>query len=275
MPLVADPCICLRRLDYSETSQILMLLSRSHGIVRVMAKGAHRRTKAGASRFDGGIDLLDLGQGVFSLDTSRELALLTDWKLEDGHTGLRRGLRALYLGLYAAELVSVLIEEHDPHPEVFDQLRSVLDDLATGRIEQAFLAFQLSLLREAGFLPELSACLNCGATVGDGNEVYFSPSRGGVGCRNCQNEFPDRIALDIRLLRLLQMIVSIPTAPAPGRLPQLTRHQTDPINLLLAEHMQQALGQRLRSAYYVLPGRRNAPPEAPRQLACNSTGHGA
>lgn len=275
MPLVADPCICLRKLDYSETSQILMLLSRSHGIVRVMAKGAHRRTKAGASRFDGGIDLLDVGQGVFSIDTSRELALLTDWKLEDGHLSLRQSLRALYLGLYAAELVSVLFEEHDPHPDVFDQLQNVLGDLATRRLEQSFLAFQLNLLCEAGFLPELTACVNCGATVGDGNGVYFAPSRGGVVCRTCQSGFPDRLDLDIRLLRLLQMILSTPAQDAAGRLPKLTRHQTDPINLLLAEHMQHALGQRLRAAYYVLPGRRIAPTEAARQLACNSTDHGA
>ena len=99
--LVSDRCICLRKTEYSETSQILMLISREFGIIRVMAKGAHRRTKAGASRFDGGIDLLDTGHAVFSGDTSRELALLTDWKLQDGHLALRNSLRALYLALYA------------------------------------------------------------------------------------------------------------------------------------------------------------------------------
>src|SRR3712207_7995583 len=53
MPLVRDRCICLRRTEYSETSQILTLFAREHGIVRAIAKGAHRRTKAGASKFDG------------------------------------------------------------------------------------------------------------------------------------------------------------------------------------------------------------------------------
>ena len=61
MPLVNDRCICLRKIEYSETSQILALFSRGHGLVRVIAKGAHRRTKAGASKFDGGVDLLDVG----------------------------------------------------------------------------------------------------------------------------------------------------------------------------------------------------------------------
>jgi DNA repair protein RecO (recombination protein O) len=275
MPLASDACICLRKLDYSETSQILMLMSRNHGIIRVIAKGAHRRTKAGASRFDGGIDLLDVGQGVFSADTSRELALLTDWKLQDGHLDLRQSLRALYLGLYAAELVSLLFQEHDSHPDVFDQLKKVLEDLATPKLEQSFLAFELDLLREAGFMPELTACINCAEPVVDRNGIFFAPSRGGIVCRNCQAGFPDRIALDVRLLRLLQMIQSPATENAPRRLPQLTRHQTDPLNFLLAQHIQHTLGQRLRSAYYVLSGPQLSETGAERQFACNSLGHGA
>ena len=61
MSLVRDRCICLRKTEYSETSQILTLFGRDLGIVGVIAKGAHRRTKAGASKFDGGIVLLDVG----------------------------------------------------------------------------------------------------------------------------------------------------------------------------------------------------------------------
>src|SRR5208282_507999 len=111
MPLAADRCICLRKSEYSETSQIVTLFSRGHGILRLIAKGAHRRTKAGASRFDGGIDLLDSGQAVFTGDPAHELGTLTDWKLSDGHLGLRKHLRGLYLALYAAELLGLLIEE--------------------------------------------------------------------------------------------------------------------------------------------------------------------
>ena len=45
MALVSDRCICLRKTEYSETSQILTLFGYIHGITRVIAKGAHRRTK--------------------------------------------------------------------------------------------------------------------------------------------------------------------------------------------------------------------------------------
>jgi len=36
------------------------------------------------------------------------------------------------------------------------------------------------------------------------------------------------------------------------RLPRLTRHQTDPINRLLSEHVEHTLGRRLRLSAYVL-----------------------
>src|SRR5687768_8778815 len=182
MPLVRDRCVCLRRTEYSETSQILTLLSRGHGVVRAIAKGAHRRTKAGASKFDGGVDLLDTGDAVFTHDPGRDLATLTEWGLREGHLGLRKSLRGMYLGLYAAELVGRLVEEHDPHPELFDRLDVTLAELATPRHEEAFLAFQLDLLRETGYLSELSVCASCSTPVGGDNRApcFFSPARGGV-----------------------------------------------------------------------------------------------
>jgi DNA repair protein RecO (recombination protein O) len=251
MALASDCCICVRKFEYSETSQILTLLSRDHGLVRVIAKGAHRRTKAGSSRFDGGIDLLDCGNGLFTDDANRELALLTEWKLASGHLNLRGNLRALYLGLYAAELVSMLIEEHDPHPEIFDRLQTLLNDLATPTIEESFLVFELDLLREAGFSPHIKACVACGQVVVE-RDAYFSPARGGLICRNCEAVVPDRISTDIRLIRLMQSL-QVASIAFPRGLPRLTRHQTDPLNRLLAHHVEDRLGRRLRMPRYVIP----------------------
>jgi len=253
MPLVRDRSICLGKVEYSETSQILTLLSRQHGITRVIAKGAHRRTKAGASKFDGGADLLEVGDAVFSYDPARDLIPLTEWSLQEGHLELRRNLRAIYLGFYAAELVGRLIEEHDPHPELFDRLERTLPALATPRREESFLAFQLDLLRESGYLAELFRCVGCKANMETTAACYFSPTRGGVICRNCEGAFPDRTSLDSRLLRLLQGILRLPRANGcPQRLPQLTRRQTDPVNRIFAQQIQGTLGRPLRLLRYVL-----------------------
>jgi DNA repair protein RecO (recombination protein O) len=254
MPLARDRCICLRKVEYSETSQILALFAREHGIVRLIAKGAHRRTKVGASKFDGGVDLLDLGEAVFAHAPERDLPPLTEWHLVDGHLALRKSLRGMYLGLYAAELINTLIEEHDAHPALFDRFERALSDLATPRVEEAFLAFELDLLRETGYLPELSTCVQCGCAPEQRDDrVFFTPARGGVVCRNCETTTPDRIETDPRLIRMVQGMMRLPRdAATVERLPRLTTRQTNPVNLLIAEHVQHMLSRRLRMPAYVI-----------------------
>src|SRR4051812_44068124 len=217
MPLTPDRCICLRKVEFSETSQILSLFGRDQGVVRVIAKGAHRTTKQGASKFGGGIDLLDIGQAVFTLDLERHLGTLTEWTLVEGHLALRRDLRAMYLAQYAAELVNYLIEEHDPHPQLFDRFEQTLFELVTPRTEEAFLAFELDLLRETGYLPELTVCTSCGSAPSDREPAWFSPGRGGIVCRNCESVNHDRMPIDPRLLRMVQSILRLPRAGAQAQ----------------------------------------------------------
>ena len=255
MPLSSDRCVCLRKVEYSETSQILTLFGRNHGLMRVIAKGAHRTTKAGASKFGGGIDLLDLGEAVFTLDLEKELGTLTEWKLVEGHLELRRSLRPMYLAQYAAELVSFLIEEHDPHPELFDRMEQTLAELASPRVEESFLAFELDLLRETGYLAELASCVSCSSVLSEREPAFFSANRGGVVCRNCEGVVPDRMQVDNRLLRMVQTMLRLPrTEGSAHRLPRLTRHQTDPINRIFAEHIEHTLQRRLRLSRFVLNG---------------------
>lgn len=257
MPLESDRCICLRKVEYSETSQILTLFGRRFGILKLIAKGAHRRTKAGASRFDGGVDLLDLGDAVFSHSTDRNLPPLTEWSLVDGHLGLRSNLRAVNLALYSAELVSAVMEEHDPHPAIFDRLARLLQDLCGAQVEESFLAFLLELLRESGYLPELGNCVECSRMPDSRERSYFSAAKGGFVCRNCEMHFPDRTDIDTRLLMLAQSVLKLPQENGTtARLPRLSRVQTDPLNKLLAAHIEHTLGKPLRVSAYALARKR-------------------
>jgi DNA repair protein RecO (recombination protein O) len=256
MPLVRDRCLCVRKVEYSETSQILTLFGQTHGLVSVIAKGAHRRTKAGSSKFDGGIDMLDVGHAVFTFDPGRELHTLTEWKLAEGNLPLHSNLRGMYLGLFAAELVSVLVELHDPHPELYTRLESTVAGLASDRREELFLAFHLDLLEQAGLLSDLSTCVQCGRVVESTEPVSFSPSRGGVVCSNCERSAPDRMRMNPRLLGLARSIRKLPRVNGvPQRLPMLTRLQTDPLNRLFAEQVRQTLGRPMRMPRYVLQDR--------------------
>jgi DNA repair protein RecO (recombination protein O) len=253
--LVTAPAFCLRRLDYSETSQILQLFTSSHGLIRVIAKGAHRRTKAGHGKFDGGLDLLDFGTAVF-IENNAELWTLTEWSLNDGHLGLRRSLRQLYLAQGLAEVTTALLHEHDPFPATFLRLRSALLALAEGLAishEGVALAYSLHLLDHSGYLPELARCAAC-QKAELGATPAFAAATGGVFCSRCAGSVPDRLPIAPALLRLAGQLLRLPES----RIPQLTLHQTGPLHRLLGQHIEHITGKPLRMLPLVAPRTRLA-----------------
>jgi hypothetical protein len=96
--------------------------------------------------------------------------------------------------------------------------------------------------------------VSCNAALSDRDPAYFSANRGGVVCRNCEGVIPDRISIDARLLRMVQTILRLPRADrgSAQRLPRLTRHQTDPINRIFAQHIEHTLQRRLRLPQFIL-----------------------
>jgi DNA repair protein RecO len=143
-------------------------------------------------------------------------------------------------------MVSHILEEHDPHPQLFDRMLRVVAEMAGDRREQIFLWFQMELLREAGLSPQLAGCNDCGMEIDESERIFFSPARGGTVCVNCEGLAHDRIELDGRLVRMLAAFLKLRS------LPSLTRAHTDPLNALLAQHIEQQLSKRLRMPRYVL-----------------------
>ncbi len=183
MLAIADDAIVLARLDYSETSQILVLFSREHGKVRAIAKGIKRSTK---TRFAAGIDLLDVGRiGVSSRqERTAHLATLTEWKQTRSLSGLREKLYRIQGAQYAAEITAHLTEDWDPHVELFDGFLSTLVELSEASEPLGpILAYQLRLVEAIGSLPRFDACVQCGRSV---ELSHFSSLEGGMICRNCE-----------------------------------------------------------------------------------------
>ena len=203
MPLENDDAVVLQRLDYSESSQVLVFFTRRHGKVRAIAKGVKRSTK---KRFAVGIDLLELGHLVFSIRTARQsaLAILTEWKPGRPLGGLRTRLDRLYAAQYAAETTSALTEDWDPHPHLYEVLVDVLSSLAEADAVSSHVArFQCALLHEIGSWPYLQACVSCGCTPESGQEVWFSSNEGGLLCRDCEGSYIEKRQISPQVLAVL------------------------------------------------------------------------
>ena len=82
MPRIKDQAICLRLLDWSETSQIVQLLTREHGKVSGLAKGSKRFAPSSIARFSGGIELMTGGELLANHKPTTDLLNITEWDLQ-------------------------------------------------------------------------------------------------------------------------------------------------------------------------------------------------
>jgi DNA repair protein RecO (recombination protein O) len=203
MPPIRDEAVVLNRLDYSETSQILVLFAREHGKIRAIAKGIKRGTKA---RFATGVDVLDVGGVVFSvrMERSERLATLTEWKQTRSLFGLRDKLARIQGGQYMAEITAALTEDWDAHEALFDALIRTLEELSqTSEPLGAVIGYQLALLNAVGSLPRFDACVLCGR---EQDLTHFSSFEGGLVCRHCEAGQVEKRQIATATLTLLRSV---------------------------------------------------------------------
>jgi DNA repair protein RecO (recombination protein O) len=194
MAIFTDIAICLRRLDYSETSQVLTLLTARHGVVRAIAKGQKRstRTKVGV-----GVDLLERGHAVWSAGPAAvegRLATLREWRQLDIFPGVRQDLGAVTVAQYAAELIVSLIPEADPYPDLFEVLCKFLEHIGPGRPNLGSLVRLMWLvLHYSGHLPQWERCGLCGRGIEPAKPAFFGLNTGGLICTECSGRAEQRL----------------------------------------------------------------------------------
>jgi len=176
-----EPAFVVHRYDWSESSLILETFTRHHGRVALVAKGA----KKPSSNFRP--VLLPLQPLHVSYSGENEIRTLKGAEWVGGHimpTG-----EALLSGYYLNELLLRLLARDDPHPSLFDLYRQVVQVLASGHegtIAPALRAFELLLLRDIGFLPELNAqTLTLSPLQADA--LYVLVAEGGLRTHNVQD----------------------------------------------------------------------------------------
>lgn len=248
--LTKDRAVCIRAVDYSETSQIVTFFTRLTGKISAMAKGSKRAKSA----FDGPIEVLSYGDIVFTGADKDKLSTLTEYQQHPMRGRLRRNLFALDSVLFAAELLNRLTHDGDPHPVLFDQfvqfIQDLDDEVAAGPRRDILLRlvlFQLGLLREVGLRPNFKTCANCRRSfASDWQETYFSSSANGLVCRDCEMSFPERVRLSGPAARVLVNLRQISQAP---------ENVLDEIEAVLIHHFTETLGNRPRMAAHVLKSR--------------------
>src|SRR2546423_4255319 len=159
MGLNETEAFVLRTYSLAEADKIVVLLTRTAGLVRGVARGA-RKLK---SRFGAGLEPFTLGSVIYYEQEGRELVSIRQVEITRSYFHLAREVETVAILDYLSELLLEFTPPHDPNEKLFRMIKACLDAIAETRADASEIAryFEIWLLKLSGFLPDARACAAC------------------------------------------------------------------------------------------------------------------
>lgn len=173
--------IILRVRNLGEADRLVTLYTKERGKLSATARGARRirnRLLSPTQVFTHGRYLVFQGKNLHNIGQA---------EIIHSRQALREDLEKMAYASYVTELVDSLTAEEDPTDTLFPLLAGTLSLGEKGRFDVAVRAFEIRLMRELGYEPELYRCLNCRSELQD--RIFFT-ERGGTVCPRCVEQFP-------------------------------------------------------------------------------------
>ncbi|HTL52034.1 MAG TPA: DNA repair protein RecO C-terminal domain-containing protein [Planctomycetota bacterium] len=181
---IRDQAVLIANYPASQSSCVLHLLTRDHGVVHLFARGFRRIS--GKIGFQGSGDCLTLGEVVYRPASTEPTAeglgqlLAQEWteelRPENGHT-----LAALARRTLAAEAIDSLLGAGQVETEVFELLVDYLREINSPRPARRLAHVLLRLLTLSGHRPELQRSVLGGQKMPDGPyHAAYSFELGGI-----------------------------------------------------------------------------------------------
>ena len=186
MTFERTPAVCLHKVDFSETSQVLRFFTPTRGRISCIAKGAKRKKSAFLAPFEvlAVYDLIRIEKRPGTLD------ILTAAERVRVFPALRRDFNRFSAACYAAQAVDEFTHDYLAVEGLYEILLETLERLdADTPIPDAVFSFEARLLRVLGFAPRLRECGLCRKTIVR-SELQFSVLDGGVVCLECRAHDP-------------------------------------------------------------------------------------
>lgn len=228
--------LVLHQQDYAEADRLLTLLT-PQGKLRAVAKGIRRPTSHRAGHLD-----LFMRVGL-QLAKGRNLDIITQAECLESFNELSGDVLRFTYACYVSELLEYLTQEEE-QSAIYDLAIATLRHLDTGPELALWVRyFELTLLRYAGYQPELYHCVRCGSEIA-AVVNYLSLDQGGLLCPDCTVPQARQVSVHAqKLLRFLQRN----EASAVGRLTVSSATRQEAEELML-DYLQHTLEREIKSA---------------------------
>jgi len=194
--------IVIKKIKLGEADRILTFYTPHLGKIRAVAKGVRRPR----SKMAGHLELLTHSQ--VSLARGRNLDTVTGSQTINSFLPLKSDLWLTSCALYATELVEQFTADQIENYPLFQLLLETMHRLCqAGDNVIALRYFELHLLNEVGYRPQLQQCVSCHRPL-EPVTNSFCPSAGGVLCPNCNHKYPLTDLLSLNALKVLRFIQS-------------------------------------------------------------------
>ena len=171
--------IVLKERSVGEQDKFIDILTAENGVIEVSAKGAKKiNGKSGSSS-----QLLAYSR--FCVDRRGERYYLNSAEPIHIFYGLRDSLSKISLASYFAEVMRFCIKPEAQSGDIMRLMLNCLHFLENGRRSEKQLKaiFELRLMSEIGYMPDVVACRGCGAY--EPEELFFCTGDGSFYCTDC------------------------------------------------------------------------------------------
>jgi len=184
--------IILKKIKWSETSNIVTLYSKDFGKLKLVAKGVQRSK----SSFSGGLELFSLIDFVFYKSEKKNLYVLSSSEVVNSNQLLFSSAERYGIVSAGIELLDKLISGEEKNQDIYLLLSHFLSQVQKSEkesLERLLWAYALRLLSILGYKPRFEACVGCGKrgrylkTTSSGF-LFFSSEKGGIVCPSCAEE---------------------------------------------------------------------------------------
>lgn len=194
--------IIIKKIKLGEADRILTLYTPYLGKIKAVAKGVRRPR----SKLAGHLELLT--HSLVSLARGRNLDTITGSQTINSFLPLKSDLQLTSYALYATELVDQFTAEHIENYPLFQLLLETLHQLCqAGNNELALRYFELHLLNQVGYRPQLQQCVSCHRPL-EPTTNSFCPGAGGMLCPSCCQSQPLTRPVSVNALKVLRLLQS-------------------------------------------------------------------
>ena len=199
MPARVSEAIVLQTYPLKESDLIVSFFTRDAGKLRGVAKRA-RRPK---SLFGSGLERLSQVRMAYFERENRELVNLDSCDLLQSQFAVLSDYAAGVALDYMAEISEQILPAHEPNEKYFRLMLTVLEHIrssAPGAVWRGVTYFTLWVVRISGLLPEMHACLGCGAWLDDPESparAFFRRGANGLLCEDCKRIYQPRDAWEL------------------------------------------------------------------------------